>query len=99
MSQEEMFEKPKPKQKIDLYRRARVLESEILVLKEDLEQLKYDFTYDKDDNPLGLPKADVKTSMKIAQVDAANSFEKLLEKRYAQQEFEEEFKELTGYDN
>lgn len=99
MSQNEMFDKPKPMQESELVARSRVLYSEILVLKEDLEQLKADFTFDKDDNALGLPKAVVKTAMKVAEIDAANSFEKLLDKRIAQQEFEEKFKELTGYDD
>ena len=97
MSQDEMFDKPKPMERTELVKRAKVLYGEILTLKEDLDQLKTDFTFDKDENPLGLPKSVVKTMMKIAEVDASNSFEKLVDKRLAQQEFETEFKEITDY--
>lgn len=86
------------KDKKDLLKRAGVLYKEILVLEQDLEELALEFTFDKNDNKLGLPKADVKTVMKIAEVDAANSFEKLIDKRLAQEQFEEQFKEMTGYD-
>lgn len=99
MSQNEMFEKPQPLKREDLVRRAQALYTEVITLKEDLAELQAEFTYDKDDNKLGLSKSLVKTTMKIAEVHANNSFEKLLEKRYAQEEFEEEYKALTGYDD
>ena len=97
--QGEMFDKPQPMKKEDLFRRARVLHNEILVLKQDLQELAHEFTFDKEDNKLGLTKGAVKTAIKAAEVDAAGAFEKLIEKRMAQEEFEAEYKELSGYDD
>lgn len=99
MNQNEMFDKPQPMKRTDLLERAGVLYREINSKKAELEDLKLEFTFDKEDNKLGITKALVKATMKIAEVDACNTFEKLLEKRYAQEEFEEDFKELTGYDD
>lgn len=98
-AQGEMFDRPQPLKREDLLNRAKALYTEIITLKEDLAELQAEFTYDKEDNKLGLSKSLVKSTMKIAEVYVANSFEKLLEKRYAQEEFEEDFKELTGYDD
>lgn len=98
-AQVEMFDRPQPLKREDLLNRAKALYTEIITLKEDLAELQAEFTYDKEDNKLGLSKSLVKSTMKIAEVYVANSFEKLLEKRYAQEEFEEDFKELTGYDD
>lgn len=98
MSQNEMFDKPKPMERAELLERATTIYREINDKKSELEDLKLDFTFEKEHNKLGLPKAIVKSTMKIAEVDAGNTFEKLVEKRLAQEEFEEDYKELTGYD-
>ena len=64
-----------------LFVRAKVVQNEILVL-----------------NVFGLDKKVVaKTIKAAADIDAANSFEKLVDKRLEQEEFEEFFKELTDY--
>lgn len=99
MSQNEMFDKPQPLKRDDLLTRAAALYQEINTLKQDLAELQHEFTFDKEDNKLGLTKGLVKSTMKIAEVYAANSFEKLLEKRQAQEEFEEDYKVMTGYDD
>jgi hypothetical protein len=97
--QGELFDKPKPQEAKDLFRRGRILHNEILVLKEDLRTLADEFTYDKELNKLGLTKKIVKSTLKAAEVDAGNSFEKLVDKRMEQEEFEEYFKEISGYDD
>lgn len=99
MSQTEMYDKPQPLDAKDLQEQATALYNEINSAKAGLDALKVRFTFDKDDNKLGLTKAVVKTTVKIAEIDAANTFEKLLEKRYAQEEFEEAFKKATNYDD
>lgn len=83
----------------NLQQRAYNIYSEINQLKEDLVELADEFTYHKDDNPTGLEKATVKLTMKVAEVDATNSFEKLVEKRMEQQAFEAYYKQQTGYDS
>lgn len=93
-----MTEVTKQKQtKEQLFTRAKVVQNEILVLKEDLEALAQEFTYCKDENVFGLDKKVVGKTIKAAGIDAANSFEKLVDKRLEQEEFEEFFKELTDY--
>lgn len=99
MSQAEMYDKPQPLDSKDLQERATALHKEIIVAKGYLDDLKTEFTFDKEDNKLGLTKAVVKTTMKIAEIDAANSFEKLVDKRLQQEAFEEEFKKATNYDD
>lgn len=83
----------------NLFDRARALYVEVNTLKEDLDALADEFTYHKEDNVNGLEKPLVKKAMKAAEVDAANSFEKLVEKRMEQQAFEVYYKEVAGYDD
>lgn len=80
-----------------LFARGKVVQNEILLLQEDLKALAQEFTYCKDDNVFGLDKKVVGKTIKAAGIDAANSFEKLVDKRLEQEEFEEFFKELTEY--
>lgn len=80
-----------------LFARGKVVQNEILLLQEDLKALAGEFTYCKDENVFGLDKKVVAKTIKAAGIDAANSFEKLVDKRLEQEEFEEFFKELTDY--
>jgi hypothetical protein len=54
------------KEKQELYNRAYQLEQEILTLSEDLKELKGEYTYEKEYNTDGFPKADVADIMKAA---------------------------------
>ena len=54
------------KEKQALYNRAYQLEQEILTLQEDLKELKGEYTYEKEYNTDGYPKADVADIMKAA---------------------------------
>lgn len=54
------------KEKQELYNRAYQLEQEILTLSEDLKELKGQYTYEKEYNNDGFPKADVADIMKAA---------------------------------
>ena len=54
------------KEKQSLYNRAYQLEQEILTLQEDLKELKGEYTYEKEYNTDGYPKADVADIMKAA---------------------------------
>jgi len=94
-----MYDKPKPLAAKDLQTRATALYNDINKAKAAIDDLKVEFTFDKDDNKLGLTKSVVKTTVKIAEIDAANSFEKLVDKRMQQEAFEEEYKKATNYDD
>lgn len=54
------------KTKQNLFDRTYQLEQEILVLQEDLKELKGEYTYEKEYNVDGYPKADVADIMKAA---------------------------------
>lgn len=54
------------KEKQALFDRAYQLEQEILVLQEDLKELKSEFTYEKEYNTDGFPKEEVSDLMKAA---------------------------------
>lgn len=54
------------KEKQALFDRAYQLEQEILVLQEDLKELKSEFTYEKEYNTDGYPKDEVSDLMKAA---------------------------------
>jgi len=54
------------KEKQALFDRAYQLEQEILVLQEDLKELKSEFTYEKEYNFDGFPKEEVSDLMKAA---------------------------------
>lgn len=58
------------KEKKNLFDRAYQLEKEILVLKEDLAELKGEFTFDKEYNTDAFPKAEVKEVMDAAKAKA-----------------------------
>ena len=58
------------KEKQSLFDRAYQLEKEILVLKEDLVELKGEFTFDKEYNTDAFPKAEVKEVMDAAKAKA-----------------------------
>lgn len=54
----------------DLYNRALTIEREVLLLLEDLKELKTEATYHKDDNTSGLEKEVVAKVMKAARASA-----------------------------
>lgn len=54
------------KEKQELFDRTYQLEQEILTLQEDLKELKGEYTYEKEYNVEGYPKADVADIMKAA---------------------------------
>lgn len=55
----------------DLFNRAYNVEQEIIMLKEDLKELKVEFEYHKEDNTSGLEKSVVKDAMRAAKAKAA----------------------------
>lgn len=59
----------------DLFNRAVQLNTEKLVLAQDLKSLKDEFTYDKSDNIEGLSKDSVKSILKAASLHAKEQFE------------------------
>lgn len=74
----------------ELYDRAKQLESEVLVLQEDLKQLKKDFTYNKKSNLDGLPKDVVGLVGAAAKIAAKQDYEEKREKALAVFEVYEE---------
>lgn len=60
------------KEKQALFDRTYQLEQEILTLQEDIKELKSEFTYEKEYNIDGFPKADVADIMKAAKAKAKN---------------------------
>lgn len=54
----------------DLYNRAINIEREILLLQEDLKEVRSEFTYHKDENTNGLDKEEVVKIMKAARASA-----------------------------
>ena len=71
----------------DLYKRTYQLEQELLTLKEDIGELKGEFTFHKEYNVGGLDKETVKKVMKAAKAKAAQ--DNLIEKIEELQEIEE----------
>lgn len=78
----------------DLYNRLATLFGEVIVLNEDIKQLKKDFTFNKKTNLDGLPKADVAETAGAAKIKAQNDYE---EKRVKVLALFKKFEELEGY--
>lgn len=80
----------------DLYTRLATLFGEVIVLNEDIKQLKKDFTFDKKSNLDGLPKQDVAETAGAAKIKAQNDYE---EKRQKAMAVFKKFEELEGYND
>lgn len=80
----------------DLYERLANLYGEVMVLNEDIKQLKKDFTYNAKENPTGLPKEDVAETDGAAKLKAKNDYE---EKRAKALAVFQKFEELEGYND
>jgi hypothetical protein len=78
----------------DLYNRLATLYGEVMVLNEDIKQLKKDFTFNKKTNLDGLPKSDVAETAGAAKIKAQNDYE---EKRVKVMALFKKFEELEGY--
>lgn len=82
--------------KEELYERAKALYNEVVTLEKDLEALADEFTFKKEENEYGLPKAEVKNTLKAAEVYVRNNVEKVEEKIQKEQTFLEFYKQITG---
>jgi hypothetical protein len=77
-----------------LFDRLGTLKGEVLVLNEDIRQLKKDFTFNKKMNLDGLPKEEVSLIDKAATIHAKNVYE---EQRTATRAVFDKYEELSGY--
>lgn len=77
-----------------LFERLAALETEALILKEDIKQLKADAKFDKDTNPGGIAKEEIAKIAGAAKLYAKNDFE---EKREKADAVFEKYEQLTGY--
>lgn len=82
--------------KESLYERAKALFNEIVTLEQDLAALGEEFTYQKNENELGLEKAVVKSTLKAAETYVRNSIDKEEDKIVKAKEFVEFYKEISG---
>lgn len=78
----------------ELFDRLVTLESDKLVIADDIKQLKEDAKYDEDTNPQGVSKDDIKLIAAAAKLEAQNQFE---EKKEAATAVFKKYEELTGY--
>lgn len=78
----------------ELFDRLVTLESDKLVIADDLKQVKEDAKYDEDTNPQGINKDDIKLIAAAAKLEAQNQFE---EKKEAATAVFKKYEELTGY--
>lgn len=78
-----------------LFERLVRLETDALILKADIKQLKADAKFHKDANPGGILKGEITKIAAAAKLHAKNDFEETQAK--ANGVFEK-YKELTGYD-
>lgn len=78
-----------------LFERLVKLETDKLVLAEDLKQLKLDAKYHEDDNPKGISADEIKLIAKAASIHAKNTYE---EQKDAANAVFNKYKELTNYD-
>ena len=78
----------------ELFDRLVTLESDKLVIADDLKQLKEDAKYDGETNPQGVSKDDIKLIAAAAKLEAQNQFE---EKKEAATAVFKKYEELTGY--
>lgn len=82
--------------KESLYERSKALFNEIVTLEQDLAALGEEFTYQKNENELGLEKALVKSTLKAAETYVRNSIDKEEDKIVKAKEFVEFYKEISG---
>ena len=82
--------------KESLYERSKALFNEIVTLEQDLAALGEEFTYQKNENELGLEKAMVKSTLKAAETYVRNSIDKEEDKIVKAKEFVEFYKEISG---
>lgn len=82
--------------KESLYERSKALFNEIVTLEQDLAALGEEFTYQKNENELGLEKAVVKSTLKAAETYVRNSIDKEEDKIVKAKEFVEFYKEISG---
>lgn len=82
--------------KESLYERSKALFHEIVALEQDLAALGEEFTYQKNENELGLEKAVVKSTLKAAETYVRNSIDKEEDKIVKAKEFVEFYKEISG---
>lgn len=80
----------------ELFDRLATLESEKLVLAEDISQLKADAKFDAEMNPAGIAKEDIKTISAAAKLKAKNDYE---EKSEAAKAVFKKYEELTAYND
>lgn len=78
----------------DLFERLVKLETDKLVLADDIKQLKADSAYDADHNPKGISKEDIKLIAKASVIHAKATFE---EQEEAANAVFSKYKELTNY--
>lgn len=78
----------------DLFERLVKLETDKLVLADDIKQLKSDSAYDADHNPKGISKEDIKLIAKASIIHAKATFE---EQEEAANAVFSKYKELTNY--
>ena len=82
--------------KESLYERSKALFNEIVTLEQDLAALGEEFTYQKNENELGLEKSVVKSTLKAAETYVRNSIDKEEDKIVKAKEFVEFYKEISG---
>lgn len=82
--------------KESLYERSKALFNEIVTLEQDLAALGEEFTYQKNENELGLEKAVVRSTLKAAETYIRNSIDKEEDKIVKAKEFVEFYKEISG---
>lgn len=80
----------------ELFDRLADLESQKLVLAEDIRQLKADSKYNEDDNPQGLTAEVIKLIAAAAKLEAKRDFE---EKKDAANAVFKKYEELTQYND
>ena len=78
------------------YERSKALFNEIVTLEQDLAALGEEYTYQKNENELGLEKAVVKSTLKAAEVYVRNNIDKEEDKIVKAKEFVEFYKEISG---
>lgn len=82
--------------KESLYERAKALFNEIVTLEQDLDALAEEYTYQKNENELGIEKAIVKSTLKAAEVYVRNNIDKEEDKIAKAKDFVEFYKEISG---
>ena len=79
-----------------LFERLVELETQALILKDDIKQLKADAKFHKDENPGGIAKEVISDIAGAAKLHAKNDFE---EKKAKADSVFQKYVELTGYDD